>query len=58
MDYILTIKGTLTSDDANIVILKLVYNYRFREIADEMGWSIGLVQAHYYQAIKTLKQAI
>jgi len=58
MDYILTIKGTLTPDDANIVILKLVYNYKFREIADEMGWSLGLVQAHYYQAIKTLREVI
>ena len=58
MDYILTINGILSEEDANIVILKLVYNYRFREIADELGWTIGLVQAHYYQAIKTLKQVM
>lgn len=58
MDYILTIKGSLTPEDANIVILKLVYNYKFREIAEEMGLSLGLVQARYYQAIKILKQVI
>ena len=58
MDYILTIKGSLTPEDANIVILKLVYNYKFREISEEMGLSLGLVQARYYQAIKILKQVI
>ena len=45
----------------DVVDIREQYPLDFEEtikIADEMGWSLGLVQAHYYQAIKTLREVI
>lgn len=53
---ILTIQGILDEDSANIVILRVIYNFSFKEIAEETGFTIGKVQSMYYVSMKTLKK--
>lgn len=43
---------------AEIVTLKIVHNFKFKEIAEYKGLTIGVVQSTYYQAIKTLRKEI
>lgn len=52
----LTLEKTLSLQDAEIVSLKVLYNYNFREIAEELGLTIGVVQSQYYKAIESLKK--
>ncbi len=56
IDFILTIQGILDEESAQIVILKIKYNYSFKEIAQFMGQSIGKVQGLYYPAMKKIKK--
>ena len=53
---ILTIQGILDEDSANIVILRVIYNFSFKEIAEETNLSIGKVQSMYYSSMKILKK--
>ena len=55
IELILTLKNTLDEDESNIVILKIIYDYNFREIAEDTNSNIGIVQAKYYKALKKLK---
>ena len=55
IELILTLKNTLDEDESNIVILKIIYDYNFREIAEDTNSTIGIVQAKYYKALKKLK---
>lgn len=42
--------------DAKIVILKVLYDYSFQDIADDLELSLGKVQGRYYKAIEVLKK--
>ena len=55
-DIILTIEGILEPFDANIVILRIVYDFSFREIAEYIDETIGKVQSTYYAAMEKLKK--
>lgn len=55
-EIILTIEGILDEFDANIVILRIVYDFSFREIAESINETIGKVQSSYYSAIEKLKK--
>ena len=55
-DIILTIEGILDPFDANIVILRIVYDFSFREIAETISETIGKVQSTYYSALEKLKK--
>lgn len=55
-DIILTIEGILEPFDANIVILRIVYDFSFREIAESINETIGKVQSTYYSALEKLKK--
>ena len=52
------IKEYLTEDQAELVILKIVHNLKFKEIAEYKGMTIGKVQSDYYDAIKTLRKEL
>ena len=52
------IEECLSKEASEIVILKIVHNFKFKEIAELLGISIGKVQSIYYQAIKDLKKEI
>ncbi len=54
-DVLLTLEMTLLPDEAYIVSLHIVYDFTFKEIADDLQESIGTIQAKYYKAIKKLK---
>ena len=41
---------------AKKVYKKVILDYSFQEIADEMKESIGLVQGKYYKALKILRK--
>lgn len=53
---IYTIQGLLTFEEADIVILKIVYNMKFREIANSKDMTIHQVQDIYYKALNVLKE--
>lgn len=46
----------LNEEQAEIVILKIVHNLKFKEIAEYKNLTIGKVQSDYYDAIKTLRK--
>lgn len=56
IDIIITIQGLIDEYSAQIVILRIIYNYSFKEIAKYEETSIGKVQSAYYKAMKILKK--
>ena len=52
----LTLNNTLSEEESNIVTLKVLYDYSFKEIGEELNMSIGQIQAKYYKAIDKLKK--
>lgn len=56
IDMILTIEGLLNETEARIVILRLLYDFSFKELSKYENMTIGKVQGLYYQAIKKLKK--
>lgn len=56
IDLLLTIKGILDFESSNIVILRIVYNFSFKEISEECNMTVNKVQGIYYQALKKLKK--
>ncbi len=54
---IIELRGLLTSLEADIVIMKIVYDFKFKEIAEDKKMTIGEVQSHYYKAIEKVKKA-
>lgn len=57
VQLIITLRGLLTTIEADIVILKIVYDFKFKEIASEKNLTIGETQAIYYRALKKVKKA-
>lgn len=55
-DVLLTLDMTLEKDEAHIVALHLIYDYTFKEIAEEFETSIGMIQAKYYKALEKLRK--
>ena len=48
--------NTLSEEESNIITLKVLYDYSFKEIGEELNMSIGQIQAKYYKAINKLKK--
>ena len=46
----------LAPQEIEIVSLKVLFDYNFREIAEELNLTIGTVQATYYKSIEVLKK--
>ena len=56
IDVMLTLKNTLSLQEANIVSLKVLFNYSFKEIAEDLNLTLGTVQSMYYRSIDKLKE--
>jgi len=54
-EMLVTLNKVLDPDEAKIVTLHVIYEYKFNEIASEEKTTIGVIQAKYYKAIKKLK---
>lgn len=54
---IIELEGLLNPLEADIVIKKVVYNFKFKEIAEDNKLTIGETQAIYYRAIEKVKKA-
>ena len=54
-DVMLTLHKTLTQEEAQIVTLKVLFDYSFKEIGEELDQSLGTIQGKYYKAIEKLK---
>lgn len=52
----LTVNDLLDEKESMIINYKIIFNYRFREIAEELNLSLGTVQSIYYGAISKLKE--
>jgi RNA polymerase sigma-70 factor (ECF subfamily) len=52
----LTLKKTLSIIESEIVSLRVLFDYSFKDISEELNLSIGEVQAKYYKAINKLKE--
>lgn len=55
-NVLITLNNSLEVLDAKIVSLRIVYDYSFSEISEELDLSIGVVQAKYYKALDILKK--
>lgn len=55
-DVLLTLEMTLEPDEAYIATLHIVYDFTFREIAEDRNESLGVIQAKYYKAIQKLRK--
>ena len=56
IDIVFTIDKCLSKEEAIIVKNKVLYDYSFKEIANQLHWSIGKTQSQYYLALKKLKK--
>lgn len=56
IENILTIERTLDEQSSYIVICKVVYNFSFKEIANDLNMTVNQVQGIYYQSLKKLKK--
>lgn len=54
---IIELRGLLSTEEADIVILKIVYDFKFKEIAEDKNMTIGEVQSIYYRALEKVKKA-
>ena len=52
---LLALEKCLSPLEIEVVSLKVLFDYNFREIAEELNLSIGTIQATYYRAIELLK---
>lgn len=49
-------KGIISEEEERIVNLRIVYDFSFKEIAEDLNQTINQIQGTYYYAIKKLKQ--
>lgn len=56
IDLQLTIRGLLDLESSHIVILRIVYDFSFKEIAEDCKLTVNKVQGIYYQSLKKLKK--
>lgn len=56
INILTTLNNLLEPIDGKIMALKILYNYTFSEIGEDLGLTIGEVQAHYYKNLKILKK--
>ena len=55
INVIMTLNNALDKLESQIMTLKIVFDYSFEEIANELQESIGTIQAKYYKSLKILK---
>lgn len=57
LKVILELNGLLSPIEADIVIKKIVYSFKFIEIAEDNNLTLGETQAIYYRALQKVKDA-
>lgn len=55
-ETIVTLNNLLEKEEADIVYRKVILEESFQDIADDKKQSLGVIQAKYYKAMKTLKK--
>ncbi len=55
-DLIILFEENLDGDTIHIMILRFIYNYKFKEIAEILGMTIGKVQGLYYDGLEILRK--
>ena len=55
ISILITLNNALKPLDASIIALKIIFDYSFEDISQELNESIGVIQARYYKALKVLK---
>ena len=55
INVIMTLNNALDKLESQIMTLKIVFDYSFEEIANELQESIGTIQSKYYKSLKVLK---
>lgn len=55
-DMIILFEDNLDSDTVSIMILRFIYDYKFKDIATFLGMSIGKVQGLYYSGLEKLRK--
>ena len=53
---LLALEKCLSPLEIEVVSLKILYDYNFREIAEDLNLSIGTIQSTYYRAIELLRE--
>ena len=52
----LTLNDTLNEEESKIVTLKILFDYSFKEISENLNQSLGQIQSKYYKALDKLKK--
>lgn len=55
-DIVEYFKEILSEDELNICVMKLIYNYKFIDIAKEENISINTITSKYYRALEKIKK--
>ena len=56
VEIMVTLEKCLSSEELDVVSLKVLFDYTFKEIAEELNTTIGSVQSTYYRAMEILKK--
>lgn len=54
-EILISLRGALEKDEAKVFVLKVVYDYTFKEIAEDLNVTLNVVEAKYYKALKKVK---
>lgn len=55
-DLLIIFEENLNEETIHIMVLKFIYNYKFKEIASALGMTIGKVQGLYYDGLEVLRK--
>lgn len=55
-DLMIIFEENLDEDTIHIMVLRFIYNYKFKEIAVTLGMTIGKVQGLYYDGLEILRK--
>ena len=55
VEIMVTLEKYLSPIEIDVVTLKVLFDYTFKEIAEELNTTIGQVQSTYYKAMEILK---
>lgn len=54
-NLLITLRGALERDEARILVLKVCFDYTFKEIEHELNIPMNSVEAKYYKALKKIR---
>lgn len=54
-EFLISLKGVLEKDEAKVFVMKVVFDYTFKEIAEDLKVTTNVAEAKYYKALKKVK---